>query len=67
MNQENQNILKTRIKSFAWRLSVYIGVAVVGFLGQNSGLFISDPTIVAVIALVCGEITKFLNTQKVIN
>lgn len=63
MTAETKQLLIARLKSFAWRLGSYILVSAVAFLGNNAGLFVSDPQIIALVALVCGEITKALNTK----
>ena len=63
MTSETKQLLINRGKSFAWRLGSYVLVSAVAFFGDNAGLFVSNPQLVALIALVCGEITKALNTK----
>lgn len=64
MTTETKQILINRGKSFAWRLGSFILVSAVAFLADNAGLFASDPKIIAIIALIAGEITKALNNTK---
>ena len=58
----NEN-LKKRLKSFAWRLGSYIVVAVLAWIADNIGLLELPPYLATIIALVCGEGTKALNTK----
>lgn len=55
--------LTNRVKSFLWRLGAYLIVAGISFLVANIGEFGLNPTVVAVIGLVAGEVTKVLNKQ----
>lgn len=59
----NKKIFIARLRSFVWRLGSYVGISIVAFLGDNVGLWITDPQIVAVAALISGEVTKILNTK----
>ena len=52
-----------RIKSFAWRLSVMIVVALVNYVTANYTGFGLSPEMTVLIGLVAGEISKFLNTE----
>jgi len=52
-----------RLKSFAWRLGAYLGVAGLAWIADNIGLLELPPYIATIIALVIGEITKALNTK----
>ena len=55
--------LKKRVLSFIWRLGAMVVVAILGFVLKILP-DIATPEIVAVIvALVIGEITKFLNKE----
>lgn len=65
MEQELQAQLIKRAKSFAWRLGAYIVVSGLAFIVDSLGLFNLDPVVVSVIALVCGEFTKFVNTYTI--
>jgi len=62
MKEENKSVLKSRTKSFLWRLGSMVGVALLAFLGENIGLFDLPIWAVTVIGLLSGEITKILNT-----
>jgi len=53
-----------RFKSFAWRLGSYLAVSAVAFVGENVGLLELGPFWTTVIALICGELTKALNTKS---
>lgn len=64
MSQETKTIFVTRVKSFLWRLAGMIGVAVLGFIGDNLGLFNLNPQVAVVLGLVVGEVTKWLNTKS---
>lgn len=63
MTQENKTILIKRFKSFVWRLGGMVAVAVLNFVGGQLGLFNMPPEVVGVVALVIGEITKYINTN----
>lgn len=54
-----------RLKSFAWRLGAYIVVAALAWIAKNLGDLGLPASITAILALILGEITKFLNTAKV--
>ena len=54
-------MLKKRLLSFAWRLGAYIIVAALAWIGNNIGLLELNPAVTTVIALVLGEVTKYLN------
>jgi len=54
---------KKRLLSFLWRLGAYIVVAVLAFVVENLTDLGVSPSIVAVIALIAGEITKYLNKR----
>ena len=55
--------LKKRILSFAWRLCSYMGVAGLAFIAENIGVFELPEYITVIVALICGEITKQLNSR----
>ena len=59
-----KDIFIKRLKSLAWRLSSYLVVSLVAFAGQNLDLLNLSPQLVTIIALVLGEVTKYLNTEK---
>jgi hypothetical protein len=52
-----------RIKSFAWRFGAYLVIAGLAFIGKESQTFNLPPLVIALIAYVIGEITKYINTQ----
>jgi len=58
--------LKKRLKSFLWRLSGMIIVAILGFvISPDVVSTLKLPAImVMVIGLVMGELTKYLNTGR---
>lgn len=62
MTQELKEQLAKRLKSFLWRLGSYIVVSGIALIVDNLGLFNLDPAVIAVIALIGGEITKYINT-----
>jgi len=55
--------LKNRILSFVWRFGAYIVVAALGFLLESISALNLVPEVYAVIALIVGELTKFLNNK----
>ena len=55
--------LKNRILSFVWRFGAYIVVAALGFLLESISALNLAPEIYAIIALMFGELTKFLNNK----
>lgn len=58
-----QDQLKARLLSFIWRLGAYLVVAALAFIQQNLTDFEVSPTVIALLGLVCGEITKYLNNK----
>jgi len=61
MNDTTKQILISRLKSFAWRLGGYIATALLAWGVETLTAVGIDPAIVAVVALIVGEITKFIN------
>lgn len=55
--------MQNRLKSFAWRLGAYLVVAGLTWIADNLGLLELPPYIATIIALVLGEVTKYLNTK----
>lgn len=53
-----------RLKSFAWRFSMATAVFSVEWISANVGLLDLSPFYTGVIALVAGEVSKYLNTKK---
>jgi len=62
MTKDVKEQLIKRLKSFAWRLGAYAAVSVLALLVDSLGVLKVDPAIVTIVSLVCGEITKWLNT-----
>lgn len=61
---KEQSQWKKRLYSFLWRLSAYAIVAVANYTVENiTDLGLDEPYTI-IIALVLGEITKYLNTGK---
>lgn len=60
MNKKVMN----RIKSFAWRLSMVVAVALVNYVAANYTGFGLSPELTVIIGLVAGEVSKFLNTEN---
>jgi len=63
MNQ----ILKNRILSFIWRLGAMVAVAILGFVLKVLPDFATPEIVAVVVALIIGEVTKFLNKQFHLN
>lgn len=61
MSELTKQVIIARLKSFAWRLGGYIVVALLAFLLDTLKVLEVSPTIIAVVALIVGEITKFIN------
>ena len=61
MSELTKSIIIARLKSFAWRLGGYIVVALLAFLLDTLKVLEVSPTIIAVVALIVGEVTKFIN------
>lgn len=56
--------LTKRIKSFLWRAGAVALAAGISFLAGHLQEFAFPPAVTAVLGLVLGEITKYLNTQS---
>lgn len=52
-----------RVKSFTWRLSIMIIVALINYVAANYTGFGLSPELTVLVGLVIGEISKFLNTE----
>ena len=59
MDQLYKDKLKSRVKSFLWRLAGMVGVAALNFLVTNAGLLNLSPTVVTILGLAAGEVTKY--------
>lgn len=62
MRQELKEQLIKRLKSFTWRLGAYVAVSALALVVDMLGVMEVDPAIVAFVSLLCGEITKYINT-----
>ena len=56
-------VLVNRFKSFGWRLAAYIVVAALAWISNNLGLLELPAYITTIVALILGEVTKYLNTK----
>ena len=65
MNKELKAQIIKRLKSLAWRLGSYVVVSALAVLVDILGVAQVDPTIVTIVSLVVGEITKYINTYAV--
>lgn len=63
MSEVTKQVIINRLKSFAWRLGGYIVVALLAWVLDTLKVLEVSPTIVAVVALIVGEITKFINAN----
>jgi len=63
ISPENKVILIKRFKSLAWRLGGLGAVALLNYVATNLELFNLSPQVVAMLALVCGELTKYLRVN----
>lgn len=57
--------LRKRLESFAWRLSMATLVFVSEWVAANAGLLDLSPAMTGILALVAGEISKYLNRKAV--
>ena len=55
--------LKKRLLSFLWRLGAYVVVSAIGFTVNSLSEFGVPAEVIAVVALIAGEVTKYLNTK----
>ena len=55
--------LKTRLKSFAWRLGAVLAVAILNFTAENLGFVGFTGQSQVFLGLVLGELTKALNNR----
>lgn len=64
MSAENKAILINRLKSLSWRVGMMLGAVLVDFAIANIGLFNMPDGVVAVLGLILGEVSKYLNRSK---
>lgn len=62
MSKEIKEQLIKRLKSFAWRAGAWIVVAGLAAIPDMLGIMKIDANIIALIALITGEATKYINT-----
>jgi len=58
----NEQLVK-RLKSFFWRFGMAVLIFSLEWLSMNLGLLDLSPAVTGVIALVAGEVSKYLNTK----
>jgi len=63
MKPEILIILKKRFSSFLWRSGAVFAVGLLDFAAENLGLFNLPTSVVVLIGLVLGEITKLINSN----
>lgn len=57
--------LRKRVESFLWRLSMAVLVFSVEWISANIGMLDLSPAVTGVLALMAGELSKYLNTKRV--
>lgn len=62
MSKETKEQLIKRLKSLSWRVGAYVVVAGLAAIPDFLGIFKVDPTMIALVALITGEVTKYINT-----
>ena len=55
--------LRKRIESFVWRFSMAVAVFSVEWIAANAGLLDLPPAVTGTLALMAGEVSKYLNTR----
>lgn len=63
MTIENKQIIIKRSKSLLWRAGMMIAALLVNFALDNLGLFNMSDSVVVVLGLILGEISKQLNSK----
>lgn len=61
MTPDSKTVLKKHAVSLAWRICMMSAAAILVFIGQNLQLFTLPPAVVAVIGLILGEVSKYVN------
>lgn len=64
MNYETKEQLIKRAKSLGWRVGIFAVVSALAFVSDNIGLLDLNPTVVTLVSLTIGEVTKYLNSQS---
>jgi hypothetical protein len=57
--------LTKRIKSFTWRLGIALLVFGTEWISANAGMLDLSPAVTGILALMAGEVSKYLNTNTV--
>lgn len=60
----NKEQIKKRLWSLLWRIGMMVVIVIVDWLGKNIGIFNLSASVVVVIGLILGEISKYLNQKK---
>lgn len=63
MNTENKSVFIKRLQSFLWRTGMMVVSLGLGFLAENLGLLELNPTVVGLLGLVLGEVSKWVNNK----
>ena len=58
-----KSIFRKRLESFLWRTGAMVLSLGLGFLAQNIGLLELNPTVVALLGLILGEVSKYVDTK----
>jgi hypothetical protein len=56
--------LQKRTESFIWRFSMAVLVFSLEWVAANAGILDLSPAVTGVIALMAGEVSKYLNSQS---
>lgn len=63
MTPENKVVFVNRLKSLLWRTGMMVLAIGLKFALENLGLLELNPSVVTVLGLVLGEISKYINIQ----
>lgn len=64
MKQEKSQLQK-RVESFLWRLFMATLVFATAFVAENVSALELSPTVTGILALMAGELSKYLNSKGV--
>lgn len=64
LTTETKIQLNKRLQSFTWRLAMALLVFGLDWIAQNIGLLELDVAVTGVIALMAGEVSKYLNNKR---
>lgn len=65
LSPENKVVLVKRVKSLLWRASMMLAALLVSFGLENLQLLELSPSMVVFLGLLFGEVSKWLNKQRV--